>query len=854
MATEATVGVRAPYIAHVVQMGLAVAVAHLYAIETTTFRQVLALAALGFAVQLLLPQRARMGFFVALSLVGAVVALGPADAGWLLAIGGTLIGLCHLPASPLVRVGLLVATAGVLAAARAGAVGAPWSAALWPVLGSMFMFRLAIYLHTLSTSTPRTPTGGLAARLAYFFMLPGVAFPLFPIIDYQTFLRTYFDRDAREIYDQGMSWITRGLVHLLLYRLVYQGMLLDPVDVTRLSDVVQLVLGTFLLYLRVSGQFHLIVGILHLFGFRLPETHKLYYLATSFTDLWRRINIYWTEFMTKLVFYPTYFRVKGRGAVSALVISTVAVFVITWLLHAYQWFWLRGGFPITVPDTLFWAVLGALVTVGAVGELRTPKRPGQRQDGWNASRAWASAKTFVSFALLWWLWSSESVAQMAWTLGAAANVDVKGVAMLVLTVGVVAALGGRDWQRRGAPGPGWLQWLRESSVQTSVTLVALALAGLPVVEQIVPAGAVTVLAQMKATGLNTSDTARQHRGYYEQLDVRASANTDMAGTVSDRGRWQEITELGVLHPRTDILIMDLLPSKSVQWNGRTFSTNRWGMRDRDYELDKAPGTFRIALLGASHVMGDNVGDDESFENLVEDRLNREFRRAGVERFEILNFAMPSYSSLQQLAMLEDRVFGFSPDMVIMTVHVSDRELTERALERIAEHGYAVPFEPVSRLIADAGLSDVGDGGLAVPFTQARSALGRLGIDTRMPFSESASRIRQISDSTIDAVLRGFASTATAHGARPAVLALNVVVEHLPVTIPHADTIRALGLPVLDLFHLYPADRIAALRVAPWDDHPNSRAHRLAADRLYPLLTALLESSNPDGDRRLIGDQ
>ena len=44
---------------------------------------------------------------------------------------------------------------------------------------------------------------------------------------------------------------------------------------------------------RVSGQFHVACGMLHLFGHALPETHRRYLLAESFTDYWRRINIYW---------------------------------------------------------------------------------------------------------------------------------------------------------------------------------------------------------------------------------------------------------------------------------------------------------------------------------------------------------------------------------------------------------------------------------------------------------------------------------------------------------------------------------------------------------------------------------
>ena len=56
---------------------------------------------------------------------------------------------------------------------------------------------------------------------------------------------------------------------------------------------------TYLLYLRVSGQFHIIVGMLHLFGYDLPETNHRYLLARSVNDFWRRVNIYWKDFMVK---------------------------------------------------------------------------------------------------------------------------------------------------------------------------------------------------------------------------------------------------------------------------------------------------------------------------------------------------------------------------------------------------------------------------------------------------------------------------------------------------------------------------------------------------------------------------
>ena len=98
-------------------------------------------------------------------------------------------------------------------------------------------------------------------RLGYFFLFPNICFPLFPVIDYQTFKRTYFDRDHAQIYQKGIDWIFRGIIHLLLYRVVYHYFVPDPLAIRDLAGVGQYVLSSFLLYLRVSGLFHLIVGI-----------------------------------------------------------------------------------------------------------------------------------------------------------------------------------------------------------------------------------------------------------------------------------------------------------------------------------------------------------------------------------------------------------------------------------------------------------------------------------------------------------------------------------------------------------------------------------------------------------------
>jgi D-alanyl-lipoteichoic acid acyltransferase DltB (MBOAT superfamily) len=821
------------------QLLLAVFVVYFYQIENPAFRRLFVLAAAGFAVNLVIPVVYRLRFFVLLSLAGVVTVFGLADGSWLVLAGLALIGLCHLPIALAWRAVALLAAGGLLAASRAGLFGAPWSAAVWPILGSMFMFRLVLYMMAL-----RSPQAdrSLWGALAYFFMLPNLVFPLFPVIDYQTFRRTHYDRPEGAIYEQGLLWIARGLVHLVLYRFVYHRVLNDPVDVVALGDLVQFMLGTFLLYLRVSGQFHLIVGILHLFGFRLPETHKLYYLAHSFTELWRRINIYWTDFMMKAVFYPAYFRVKHLGPAKALVLAASAVFFTTWILHSYQWFWLRGGFPITLQDLLFWAFLGALVIVGAVKELKAVRTSKRRSVGWSVKLGLKSAVTFFSFCFLWSLWSTESVSQWVWMLGAAVNVDLRGVLLLAAAFATIVFLGGRDYE---APQPAPARWVERAFSPTARTfaplLVLLALAQ-PSVQAAMPERIVAGLESMRTTGLNARDSALQHRGYYEQLEVRGALNDQVANAIRRNDQeWDNLASIGLLRERKDLLQRDLYPSKSALWNGNQFSTNQWGMRDKEYTRAKAPGTLRIALLGPSHVMGNGVPDGETFEAIVEERLKHGFEQPRFQNVEVLNFGVDGYSLVQQLAILEDRVLSFSPDIVIVTHYHRNRSMTERYLQRIAWGNVDVRYEPLRALLGRAGFTNMDRGATPVPFASGRRIAKWFGLNPRMPEGEAAARARRIADDVLAWGFQEIADVTRSHGIVPLVLGLNAVIDDVPPQFPHIDAIRRAGLPVIDLFDVFPEAERPAMRVAPWDDHPNTAAHHRIADRLFTELVAFLKS-------------
>jgi lysophospholipase L1-like esterase len=827
----------------IIQLALVVLVVHVYDIEGDAFAKVALLTAGGFIVSILLPATYRLQFFTLLSIVGVFVVLGVMDGAWLLVFGLSLIGLCHLPIRFGYRVALIVLVGVALAGLRAGlgAGSMPWSAAMWPILGSMFMFRLALYLRAVGSGQAEK---GFSGVLAYFFMLPNVAFPLFPVVDYQTFRRTHFDRNDAEIYETGMLWISRGILHLVLYRFVYYNVLNDPGDVRQLSDLVQYMLSTFLLYLRVSGQFHLIVGLLHLFGFRLPETHKLYYLAHSFTELWRRINIYWTDFMMKMVFYPTYFRLKKLGPVGAAGLATAAVFVTTWITHSYQWFWLRGGFPMTLPDVLFWGILGAFVVWGALRELKAPKARKAAATGWSWQLGLKAALTFFAFCFLWSLWSATSAFQWVLMLGAVGNPDLLGFALLAGIFITIFFLGGKQWAPPKKDAAGWVRFVRNSTVRTFVPLILLLLLAQPWVQGLSPPKIATTIASLQTTGLNASDAARKHRGYYEQLDVRGQLNAAVAGEDGEQaGRedWKVASDLGLIRDRKDAMLRDLNPSMHVTWNGHPFTTNSMGMRDREYALAKPEGTLRIALLGPSHVMGNNVADNEVFEQIVEERLNREWKSDRYRQVEILNFGVDGYSVPQQLALLEDRALKFTPDLIIFTQYHRGEVMTEGYILNTVWNDLKIGDPRYTALLEEVGLANVDRGRVAVPFDAGRALAKLVGVDPRMPQSEAQKRAHWIANDVNDWAITRIAEVAKAHNAKLAMLGLNVVIDDTPAGIPNLAAAERAGIPVLDLFHVFPDDQRAALRVAPWDEHPNATGHKLIADALYEKLVPILNT-------------
>lgn len=392
------------------QLTVLLGVVHRYQLQNRLFEHTARVMFLAFLIHYWLPFRLKERFLVVVSMAAPFYLLDPSVAALLIVVGVGIFGIFRLPLSFRLRSMLAAFVFAILMYGNATRKF-PIPATFYALFGAIFMFRIIIYVYDLAHS--REPAR-LLPFLSYFYILPNYCFALFPVIDFQTMRRTYYQRDTHEIAQQGIQWMTRGLIQLLLYRLIfYWNDQFLPDQVTSLGALFTTIVLTYLLYLNVSGQFHFIVGMLHLFGYDLPETNRRYLLARSLNDFWRRINIYWKDFMVKIVYFPVYFRLRKTGDLRAQVTATAAVFLVTWILHAYQSFWLIGQWTFRWTDTIFWTILGLLVVANVLYDARHRRRIAAQ--GWQpaATRVAQTVGTFLLMSTLWSFWASPSIS--SWT-------------------------------------------------------------------------------------------------------------------------------------------------------------------------------------------------------------------------------------------------------------------------------------------------------------------------------------------------------------------------------------------------------------------------------------------------------
>jgi hypothetical protein len=352
-------------------------------------------------------------------------------------------------------------------------------------------------------------------------------------------------------------------------------------------------------------------------------------------------------------------------------------------------------------------------------------------------------------------------------------------------------------------------------VPTLVLLLILAPLGINHVYSQLGPRAASFVHSLRSGQLSRADTVLLERGYYEDLMRVDRFNSQLWEVYMNKPlNWLDVRGLGLDRFTGDFRQKELVPSFVVLTRFGTIRTNRWGMRDREYDFQPVPGTYRVALLGASTVMGWGVADDETFESLVERRLNDERAGQPFARYEILNFAVPGYELPQQFATL-DKAWAFSPNAIMYAA--IGRDL----------HG-SVEF--LARAVRSA---------TPIPYGFLRDVLGRAGVDASTDETTAVRRLEPYRGEIVSWLYREMVRLCREHRVVP-------ILAFFPQTYTGVweqeaeDVLRRAqeaGFVVLDLRGVFRGHDLVSLRLAEWDAHPTVKGHQIMAAGLYEAIVS-----------------
>jgi lysophospholipase L1-like esterase len=262
------------------------------------------------------------------------------------------------------------------------------------------------------------------------------------------------------------------------------------------------------------------------------------------------------------------------------------------------------------------------------------------------------------------------------------------------------------------------------------------------------------------------------------------------------------------------------PNSSAFLMHADVSINSRGLRDREYSVEKPPGTYRIMMLGDSTTFGWGVPIGDTAAKQLERGLNA----AGGRHVEVLNAGVGNYNTVQEVSAYVERGRLYRPDLVVLVYFINDAEPTPVDQSGwLRNRSYFLAFA-LSRYDALLRLTGRRPGW--------RAYYESLYADSQPGWPAAASAIGELSRET------------RRDGANLLVAILPELHEingDYPFTRAHAMVRAAAArenVPAVDLIDgLRNHGPESTLWVTPLDDHPNGKANTLIAAQLRVWILA-----------------
>lgn len=274
--------------------------------------------------------------------------------------------------------------------------------------------------------------------------------------------------------------------------------------------------------------------------------------------------------------------------------------------------------------------------------------------------------------------------------------------------------------------------------------------------------------------------------------------------------------------------------------------NSQGLRDFEYSFKKPNGTRRIAVIGDSISYGIGVEVEESWPKQLEKKLNEDNPGA---RFEVINFSVPAYSTVQEAEVLRTKAVKYDPDLVIIAAFENDNAIYSSEMNKIFSSEASPDYFDSVHVLFDPGLSGFQRSiyssslGKFIRYRLALlkdSSLNRSGI---LRYPGPGRHIRYISEyyNDVDVIGSGFKkiSSVLRKHRLPCLVVFFSHTENTVVRDKISGICRENSIAFMDTMHLFPYKE-EDIKGSYYIDncHLTPYAHALYADEVYLRLRSM----------------
>lgn len=287
----------------------------------------------------------------------------------------------------------------------------------------------------------------------------------------------------------------------------------------------------------------------------------------------------------------------------------------------------------------------------------------------------------------------------------------------------------------------------------------------------------------------------------------------------------------------------LLDEMVAKKSGNERIINALGLRDKDYSPHKPENCVRVLILGDSFTFGSGVADNDSiFPELLEKKLNEEFSQKG-KTIEILNGGISGSLTNQWVDLLEKVKYSFKPDIIQIVFFLRDgtrtssmggffgpiRDELKNKNQMSVLYQYSYVFRVYQDFMDRNYLSEKYSKSLNESYLG-----GPLQTEEWEIAKENIRKIKTIGDqlnSTVSLVVF------------PILVELNDNYPFQKINNLVVDFALQSNLQTHNLLPAFKGKNGPDLWVSPFDQHPNTLGHEIAANSILPFLRQLVLDRN-----------